>query len=106
MVDFVHDAIEKGKKEGKPTLIDFTAPWCTACTTQDGIIESVERVLKDAIIVKIDVEEHSEVAEGYDILSLPAMLLFDPKGRLAWRSAGKVVQAPDIMRIVESTRSN
>jgi len=102
--DLVSEAVEKARREGKPALIDFTAPWCSACVAQDSIIDRVQETLKDASVTRIDVEDHPKVAEDYDILSLPSILLFAPDGQLVWRSAGRVVPAHEIIRIVNMVK--
>lgn len=104
MKDPIQEAVEEGKGQGKPTLVDFTAPWCSACVAQDNIIKRIRGTLKDAVVAEIDVEEHPDVPEKYDILSLPAILLFDLLGREAWRSAGRVVQPEEILKVVSVQR--
>ncbi|MFQ6124868.1 MAG: thioredoxin family protein [Candidatus Heimdallarchaeota archaeon] len=101
MKDHVQKAIEEGKMERKHILVDCTAPWCSACRSQDSIIERVRETLKDVVVTILDVEERPEVAESYDILSLPAILIFDPNGRLRWRSAGKIVPFEEIVKVVK-----
>lgn len=104
MRDPVQEAVEEGKREGNPTLVGFTAPWCSACVAQDSIIEGVRETLIDAVVTEIDLEKHPEVAESYDILSLPAILIFDSNGRLGWRSAGRIVQPEEILKVVSLNR--
>ncbi|MFQ5821090.1 MAG: thioredoxin family protein [Candidatus Heimdallarchaeota archaeon] len=101
MKDHVQKAIEEGKMERKHILVDCTAPWCSACRAQDSIIERVRETLKDAVVTILDVEERPEVAESYDILSLPAILIFDPNSRLRWRSAGRIVPFEELVKVVK-----
>ncbi len=104
MEDPVRRAVEEGRRKGKPTVVDFTAPWCSACVAQDDIVERVRGTLKDAVVVSVDVENNSEVAERYSILSLPAILIFDTDGHIGWRSAGRVVQPEEIVKAVSLQR--
>ncbi|TET07751.1 MAG: thioredoxin [Candidatus Thorarchaeota archaeon] len=98
--DPIKEAVEKGKAEKKPTIVEFTGPWCSSCFAQDDIIESVQGTLNDVIVAKIDVEEHPEAAGKHDIISLPALLIFDLDGRLVLRSTGKVVEIEEIISYI------
>lgn len=98
--DPIKGAVEKGKAEKKPTIVEFTGPWCSACFAQDDIIESVQGTLDDIIVAKIDVEKHPEAAGKHDIISLPAVLIFDLDGRLVLRSTGRVVELREIISYV------
>jgi thioredoxin 1 len=60
-----------------PVLVDFWADWCTPCRTMAPALERLAEELAGRVrIVKVDVETDPEIAARYDIVSLPAMLLF------------------------------
>jgi thioredoxin-like negative regulator of GroEL len=98
----VKELFERARQENKPLLLDLTAPWCSACLVQDAIIKRMApKYSNDIIILKIDVEEHPEIPEQYDILGLPTLILFTPDGKEVWRSAGRVTQEAEIREAVE-----
>ena len=59
-------------KEGI-VLVDFYASWCGPCKMQSPILESLE---EDVKIIKIDVDEHDELARRFGIMSIPTLILF------------------------------
>ena len=61
----------------RPVLVDFWADWCTPCRTMAPTLERLADEHADRLeIVKVDVEANPDIAAAYDIVSLPAMLLF------------------------------
>lgn len=69
-------------------LVDFYATWCGPCRMQAPILESVaERVEGKAVIIKIDTEEHAEIAAQYQVQSIPTLVVFKD-GQVAERFVG------------------
>jgi len=98
----VKELFERAKRENKPLLLDLTAPWCSACLVQDAIIKRMApKYSNDIIILEINVEEHQEVPEQYDVMGLPTLILFTPDGKEVWRSAGRVAQEAEIRETVK-----
>lgn len=71
--DFEKEVINNSK----PVLVDFWAPWCQPCQMMAPILETVAEELGDKIkIIKIDITENESLAEKFNILSIPTLILF------------------------------
>jgi len=76
------------------TLKDFYADWCGPCKTQDPILEDLEEEWTDVEFEKIDVDEEQDVANEYQVRSLPTLIVENDDG-IVERFVG-VTQADDI----------
>lgn len=58
-------------------LADFWATWCAPCRMVAPIIEQLAQQYDGRITVaKVDIDEHSELAQRYNVQSIPTILLF------------------------------
>jgi len=76
------------------TLKDFYADWCGPCKTQDPILEDVSEEYPDVEFEKINVDEQQDVANEYQVRSLPTLIVENDDG-IVERFVG-VTQADDI----------
>ncbi|MDG1949348.1 MAG: thioredoxin [bacterium] len=56
-------------------LVDFYADWCGPCRALGPVLDEVADKYDDVRIVKINVDENSELAKEYKVRSIPQMFL-------------------------------
>lgn len=68
-------------------LIDFWADWCAPCHAMAPILEELADEYSGQLrIAKIDVQRFKEIADRFEIRSLPTLIVFangEPVSRLA-----------------------
>lgn len=58
-------------------LVDFYADWCRPCKMMEPDIKRIEEEYKGQVtVLKIDVDTELELAERYNIQSIPTLMLF------------------------------
>lgn len=58
-------------------LVDFFATWCMPCRMMAQILEDVAEELGDkAKIIKVDVDESSNLAKQFGVMSIPTLVIF------------------------------
>jgi len=72
-----------------PVLVDFFAQWCAPCKMLGPIVEMVAEEVTDAKVCKIDIDEASELAAQYRIMSVPTLMVFKG-GEVVKRSSGVI----------------
>ena len=84
-----------------PVLIDFFATWCGPCKTLAPILKQVKDELGEQVkIIKIDVDKNQPLAQKYQVLGVPTLILFK-NGQQLWRQSG-VVPSHELVSIVKS----
>ena len=61
----------------KPVLVDFWAPWCMPCRMVAPVVEELAEDMEGkAYVGKVNVDEEAALAQKFDIMSIPTLLLF------------------------------
>lgn len=62
--------------QDKFTLVDFGATWCGPCRFIAPEFDKMKKEYTSMNFIKIDIDECEDVAEKYDITSVPTFILF------------------------------
>ncbi|MCO6475742.1 MAG: thioredoxin [Phaeodactylibacter sp.] len=74
-MDFKTEVIEKSHI--KPVVVDFWAPWCGPCRILGPVIEKLAAEQQEKWeLVKLNTEEDYDIAEQYNIRSIPNVKMF------------------------------
>lgn len=61
----------------KPVFVDFWATWCGPCRMVGPFVEQLADEFEGQVtFVKVDVDEEPELAQRYQIFSIPNMIIF------------------------------
>lgn len=70
-----------------PVLVDFNADWCGPCKMIRPILEEISEEENKTKIVSINIDEESELAEKFEVSSIPCLILYK-NGKEIKRSVG------------------
>ena len=69
-----------------PVLVDFYADWCGPCQSQLQLLEDLEpEIGQRAEIVKVNIDEETELARAHGVRSIPTLMLFQEGSAVATR---------------------
>lgn len=82
-------------------LVDFYADWCGPCKMMSPILQEVKGIIKDDIkIIKINVDQHQDLASHFMVRGVPTLMLFK-SGKMLWRQSG-VLSTKDLVSIIQN----
>ncbi len=93
--NFESEVINSDKK----VLADFWAPWCGPCRMLLPTLEELAEDLSDVKICKINVDDESELAARFGIMSIPTLIVFE-NGQIVSKSVG-VRSEDEILEMLE-----
>ncbi|MGA2461595.1 MAG: thioredoxin [Candidatus Bathyarchaeia archaeon] len=85
---------------GKPVVVDFWAGWCHPCHVMAPILRGLAKEYDDRIVfAKVDVENNKDLANQFNIKSIPTMVFFK-KGK-EWDRLSGVKGRAELNKILE-----
>lgn len=67
----------------KKTLVDFWASWCGPCRMMSPVIDAIAAERTDLCVGKVNVDEESDLAQRFGVMSIPTVMLFENGARVA-----------------------
>ncbi len=87
----------------KPVLLDFYAEWCGPCKMLSPVLHEIAEEKADVLkIGKINVDEQMELAQHFQVFSVPTLMLFK-NGKVVAKSVG-YHSKDEIIAMVEEVR--
>lgn len=77
-------------------MVDFFATWCGPCQNLFKNLHKIEEEFPDVTIVKVDVDNHDDIAETYKVKTIPHIIFYND-GKLQ----EKYLQTSDHNYIIE-----
>ncbi len=76
-------------KSEVPVLADFNADWCGPCKSMRPMLDELAKENTSYKIVSINIDDEDELAEDYDVASIPCLVVFKD-GKEVNRSIGLI----------------
>ncbi len=75
-----------------PVLVDFYADWCGPCKQLSPTLDEVSSELSGKVkVVKVNIEDNTEISASFEIKTIPAMILFR-NGKVVDRKMGNILK--------------
>ena len=87
IVHVTKDNFQELLSSDQPVLLDFYAEWCGPCRMIAPIVEEIANERDDVIVGKVNVDEQGELAQAYDVMSIPTLIVLKD-GKVANQATG------------------
>jgi thioredoxin 1 len=77
---------KKTIQSGK-VIVDFYADWCGPCKMQAPVLDEFAKKFPNAVVLKVNVDQHVDLAEEFGIMSIPTMVVFTD-GKASYKKPG------------------
>ena len=95
-----HNFNEEVLNSKEPVLLDFWATWCGPCRMVGPTLEEIsDEVVGTAKVGKINIDEESELASQFKVMSIPTLMVMKD-GKISAKIVG-VRPKKEILRMLE-----
>ena len=87
--------------KGNTVILKFVSPYCDACMALGFELEDIEEEREDVSVLEIDCSESANIAEMYDVIEVPTMVIYRDAQNMLLNATG-VMMEQDIEEIIDS----
>ena len=91
-VNLTSETFEETLQSNDIVLVDFWASWCGPCRMFAPIFEAAAEANPDLVFAKVDTEAQPELAAGFQIMSIPTLMIVR-EGVIVFSQAGALPAA-------------
>jgi len=85
----MNNPVDKARKSGKPTMVDFGADGCRPCDMMTPVLSSLKTDYAGKVnVLFVHVRKEQILASRYGIQSIPVQVFFDKAGKEVFRHVG------------------
>lgn len=92
MLELTKDNLDETLKSNPLLVVDFWATWCPPCRAMAPMFDKLGAKHTDFLFAKVDVDAQPEIAEKYQVSSIPTFLFFK-NGELVTQAIGVIPEA-------------
>ena len=96
-----HNALAAEFSKGNTVILKFVSPYCDACMALGFELEDIEEEREDVSVLEIDCSESGDIAEMYDVMEVPTMVIYRDAQNMLLNATG-VMMEQDIEEIIDS----
>jgi thioredoxin 1 len=77
MLELDEKSFKKTISGSQPVAVDFWAEWCMPCKVFAPVLEELSDELDGkALFCKVNIDDHAELAQKYDVAMIPTLIVF------------------------------
>ncbi|MDQ1328574.1 MAG: Thioredoxin protein [Candidatus Poribacteria bacterium] len=85
----IDNLVDKARRSGKPSLVDFGASGCRPCDMMAPMLEELKKEYTGIMNIEfVDVRERQILGARYGVSSIPVQVFFDKDGKEFYRHVG------------------
>ena len=85
--------------QNEKVLVDFYADWCGPCKMLAPVLEAVSKEHEDIAFIKVNVDQVSDLAAKFNIMSIPTLIAFK-SGNMVKQTMG-FMPKPELNKFLE-----
>ena len=91
-------------RKNELVAVDFWAEWCGPCKIMSPVFEEMSKELTTMKFAKLNVDEEGEIAQQYDVSSIPTIIIFHKRQELS-RIVGFIPKHPFKQKLQDAIKS-